>query len=130
MKQKLALLSIGSHFEKNIYPVLEKNKNIEFCGIFTRNNELKLKYCKKFNCTGFDNENDFYESGDFNNVYISSPNAIHYEQISRCISKGKNVLVEKPAVTNITEISNIEVQAKIYQTFFMEAFCIGFIINF
>ncbi|KRN28324.1 oxidoreductase, NAD-binding Rossmann fold family protein [Lactobacillus selangorensis] len=50
---------------------------------------------------------DEFMQGDFDTVYIASPNSLHFEQAKQAILAGKNVVVEKPAFTNPAEMDAI-----------------------
>ncbi|WP_413476419.1 Gfo/Idh/MocA family protein [Latilactobacillus fuchuensis] len=50
----------------------------------------------------------FFIAGDFATVYIASPNSLHFEQAKQALEAGKNVIVEKPAFSNPTEMATIQ----------------------
>ncbi|EOR84309.1 Gfo/Idh/MocA family protein [Latilactobacillus sakei] len=49
----------------------------------------------------------FFESRDFETVYIASPNSLHFKQAKQAIEAGKNVIVEKPAFSNPDEMADM-----------------------
>ena len=56
----------------------------------------------------FDSLEDFFDEGDFDVVYVASPNSLHYEQVRLAIENDKFVIVEKPAFVNPNEFEGIE----------------------
>ncbi len=74
----------------------------------------------------FDNYEDLLNCPDIDIVYISLPNSFHYKIIKEAIKSNKNILVEKPATQNfseILEISNLLIKKKL---FFGEGFMYRF----
>lgn len=64
----------------------------------------------------------FFAAGDFETVYIASPNSLHFEQAQQALAAGKNVIVEKPAFSNPTEMAAIQALLKEHpQQFLFEA---------
>lgn len=54
-------------------------------------------------------------------IYIASPNSLHFEQAKAAILAGHNVIVEKPAFSNPTELAEILSLADRKEVFFFEA---------
>jgi len=50
----------------------------------------------------------FFESKDFDTVYIASPNALHFGQAKSALEHGKNVIVEKPSTSTIREFTILD----------------------
>lgn len=125
MSKNLSILSAGNHFIKNILPVLKKNRKIKISGIFTRNLERRREISSDLECNSYNSLDELLRDNS-ENIYISSPNSEHFEQIKECLSNGKNVLVEKPAVTSSKEFLKLLEIAKKNKVFFMEAFMYRF----
>lgn len=58
---------------------------------------------------------------DLDVVYIASPNSLHYEQARQLMSAGKNVIVEKPAVSTVEELDDLIELSEEKEVFFFEA---------
>ena len=56
----------------------------------------------------FDDLTTFMTTGDFDAVYIASPNSLHFSQAKMAIEAGKHVIVEKPAAANQAEFEQID----------------------
>lgn len=50
----------------------------------------------------------FFTQGDFDTVYIASPNSLHYEQAVTAIENEKNLIIEKPAFENQGQMEKIQ----------------------
>ena len=125
MSKNLSILSAGNHFIKNILPVLKKNRTIKISGVFTRNLERRRKISSDLGCNSYNSLDELLRDNS-ENIYISSPNSEHFEQLKECLSNGKNVLVEKPAVTSSKEFLKLLEISKKNKVFFMEAFMYRF----
>ncbi|ETY74848.1 Gfo/Idh/MocA family protein [Lactiplantibacillus fabifermentans] len=56
----------------------------------------------------FTDLNTFFTTGDFEAVYIASPNSLHFTQAKLAIEHDKHVIVEKPAVANQAEFEQLD----------------------
>jgi len=113
MKKTLnfGIIGPGSHFKKNIAPVLkkiDKIKVIKYFGSSKKKDEEKKK--KLF----FSNNLDF--------VYISSPNKIHAKNILDSLNNGCHVICEKPFITNKKDLKKIIITAKKTSKLIFEVF--------
>jgi len=64
---------------------------------------------------------DFFDSKDFDAVYIASPNALHFSQAKLALEHGKNVIVEKPSTSTIREFTLLDNLASEKDLYFFEA---------
>jgi len=125
MKQvKWGIIGLGNMALK-FAEAFKNVKNAKLFSISSKSDE-KIEYFKKN--FGIDNENcfqnyeDLLKSENTDIVYIALPNSFHYKWIIECIENKKNILVEKPATINLSEIE--EIQALLFKKnlFFSEAF--------
>lgn len=69
--------------------------------------ELRKKYgITKVTC----DEAEFFES-PIDTVYIAAPNHLHFSNAKKALENGLNVIVEKPACSNIEEMKELEMLA-------------------
>lgn len=104
---KIGLISVGQHCQTNIIPSLNDMPNVEIVGFNTRNVDLALLIAKKYNINYFKNLDKMLALPAIDFVYISSPNAIHYEFILKALANNINVIVEKTAVTKLEHAKEI-----------------------
>lgn len=126
MKNSLSLLSVGNHFEKNILPIIDNIDYLNVAGLFTRNEANRRKFCSRLQCFEYNSVDELLDDPASSHVYISSPNSIHFNQIKGCLNAKKNVLVEKPAITDIQDYKELKDLAVKNNVFFMEAFMYRF----
>lgn len=98
-KVNIACVSAGKHARKNIIPSLISSPYFELVKIHARN----LSGLDVFALELTDNEENIYLDKSIEAVYISSPNALHGNQIRKCLENGKHVIVEKTAITSFDE---------------------------
>ena len=77
--------------------------------------EIDNNYC-------FNNYENLLKNNNIDIIYIALPTSFHHEWISKCLEKGKKVLVEKPATMNSSEIIDIKKNYFDKEIFFSEAF--------
>ena len=105
------------------------SKNSNLLAIASRN-KLKLEtfkiHYKIEEKYSFDNYGDLLNCPDVDIVYISLPNSFHYKIIKEAIKSNKNILVEKPATQNFSEILEISKLLIKKKLFFGEGFMYRF----
>ncbi len=114
MKKSLGIIGPGYHFEKNILPILKKNKFFKISGIL-RNKKKNFKKFKTFT------EKDFFKK-KFDFVYISCPNKFHEKYIIKSLQSNFHVICEKPFLTNDFNLKKILSLSKIKKKLVFEAF--------
>ena len=82
---------------------------------FKNSFDLNREHC-------FSNYEDILDCKDLDIIYIALPHSLHSEWSIKCIEKNKNILVEKPATVNFSEMEIIEEKLKKRNIFFAEAF--------
>lgn len=103
--------------KSNLLAIASRNK------LKLENFKYQYKIEEKYS---FNNYVDLINCSDVDIVYISLPNSFHYKIIKEAIKSNKNILVEKPATQNfseIFEISNLLINKKL---FFGEGFMYRF----
>ena len=74
----------------------DRNKLNQFQNDF----KIEDQYC-------FNNYKDLIKCNDIDIIYLALPNSLHFKWICECIDQEKNVLVEKPALSNVKESENL-----------------------
>jgi predicted dehydrogenase len=90
--------------------------------MFTRNIDVLISQSKQYDCHAYNNSDELLEDSNVQVVYISSPNAMHYEQVKQCLLNNKHVIVEKSALSSLEETQEIIDLAKSKDLVIMEAF--------
>ena len=100
-------------------------KNAKLFAISSRSENKLQTFKNKFqigdDCC-FTNYDSLLECKDLDIIYIALPHSLHHEWVIKSIEKGKNILVEKPATVNFSQMENIKNNLKDKNIFFSEAF--------
>lgn len=91
---KFGIAGLGNHAINRVNPAIKASGN-QITSIYSRNIDKARKEGMKYNSKPFDNYEAMLESGDFDSIYIASPNFLHYPQTKAALLKGKHVLLEK-----------------------------------
>jgi predicted dehydrogenase len=82
---------------------------------FSNKHQIDRKYC-------FERYIDLLRCDEIDVVYISLPNNLHFEWISKSIESSKHILVEKPVTVNSEELEKILGKVKLNSLLFREGF--------
>ncbi|MDY0081943.1 MAG: Gfo/Idh/MocA family oxidoreductase [Ignavibacteriaceae bacterium] len=95
-KVKWGVAGCGRFAENNFLPVTKLLRKSSVISLYSRDINRSKYLSQKFGVQNyFDNYDEFLKSY-INAVFISSPNAHHYEQVIKAARAGKNILCEKP----------------------------------
>ncbi|MDD9266965.1 Gfo/Idh/MocA family protein [Paenibacillus sp. GCM10023248] len=94
----------------------------DLTAVYSRTEDKAAEFANKFAVPHrFTDLNQFAQSDTFDAVYIASPNSLHAQYAVHCMNHGKHVLCEKPAASNVTELSAMIEAARSNKVVFMEA---------
>ena len=99
-------------------------KNAKLFAISSRSESKLMTFKNKFKIDDnycFSNYKNLLECKDLDIIYIALPHSLHYRWVMKSIEKGKNILVEKPATLNFSQMENIKNNLKNKNIFFSEA---------
>ena len=99
-------------------------KNAKLFAISSRSESKLMTFKNKFKIDDnycFSNYENLLECKDLDIIYIALPHSLHYRWVMKSIEKGKNILVEKPATLNFSQMENIKNNLKNKNIFFSEA---------
>ena len=89
----------------------KNSENAKLIAISSKNSNKLKKFKEQFKINEnycFDDYKNLLKCNDVDIIYIALPNSLHHEWIIECIKNNKNILVEKPATVNFSEIKNIK----------------------
>lgn len=113
---KLGIIGTG-WIAKQFVDAALKTKKYELTAVYSRNLETAQKFSSDFpeaTVEYFDELTEFFKSDSFDVVYIASPNSLHYAQAMAALKAQKNVIVEKPIVTNPKEMENLIAELRLH----------------
>jgi predicted dehydrogenase len=80
------------------------------------------------NC--YTNKDEFLSDASLDFIYVASPNSLHYEWTRDALKAGRNVICEKPFVSNTEELRELIMLAKEKKLFLFEAVTTPHLPNF
>lgn len=106
----LKLGIIGTHIiTDQLLDAAKKTGEYQLTSVYSRKMARAKEFGQKYGATEFyDSLPQFFDEGDFDVVYIASPNSVHYEQVRLAIENDKFIILEKPALVNPHEFHEVE----------------------
>jgi predicted dehydrogenase len=99
---RLALVGIGA-WSGAIANAVMKSKKAKLVTCFTRTPEKRKAFSEKYGCDQEKSYEDLVKRGDIDGILVTTPNAIHAEQVALATQYGKHVFVEKPIANTIAD---------------------------
>lgn len=106
----LKLGIIGTHIiTDQMLDAAKQTGEYKLTAVYSRTMARAQEYGKPYGATEFyDKLDQFFSDGDFDVVYIASPNSLHFSQTKLAIEHDKDIILEKPAFVNTKEFETIE----------------------
>lgn len=99
-----------------------ESEDFRLTGVYSRTAERARQFADKFDIPHiYTDLETMAQSGEFDAVYIASPNSFHAEQAIALMKGGKHVLCEKPIASNTRELRAMIEAAKENKVLLMEA---------
>ncbi len=95
--------------------------NADFYAVYSRTAESGNKFAKENNISNVYTDINEFAAGDFDAVYIASPNRLHYEQSKLLLESGKHVICEKPITVEPEELEELQLLANEKKLIYIEA---------
>ena len=86
--------------------------NSDFVAVYSRTSESGNKFAQENKIDKVFTDINEFANGDFEAVYIASPNKLHYEQSKLMLENGKHVICEKPITVEPEELEELQLLAK------------------
>lgn len=93
----------------------------EFAAVYSRTAESGSKFAAENGIEKVYTDINEFANGDFEAVYIASPNRLHYEQSKLMLQIGKHVICEKPITVEPEELEELQALAKANGVVYIEA---------
>lgn len=93
----------------------------EFAAVYSRTAESGNKFAAENKIEKVYTDINEFANGDFEAVYIASPNRLHYEQSKLMLQSGKHVICEKPITVEPEELEELQALADKKGLIYVEA---------
>ncbi len=95
--------------------------NSDFVAVYSRTDESGNKFAKENNIPVVYTDLEEFSKGNFDAVYVASPNRLHYSQSKLMLESGKHVICEKPITVEPEELQELQKLAKEKNLIYLEA---------
>jgi len=117
---KLGIIGTG-WISTSFVEAAHMTKKYQIEAVYSRSLESAITFSEDYEDVSLFNNMEEFLAHDLDVIYIASPNSYHFEHAKAALTAGKNVIVEKPAFSNPTELAEIIQLSKEKNTFFFEA---------
>lgn len=93
----------------------------DFTAVYSRTEESGCRFAAENEIPKVYTSLEEFAKGDFDAVYIASPNRLHYEQSKLMLQSGKHVICEKPITVEPEELEELQTLAKENGLIYIEA---------
>lgn len=95
--------------------------NSDFAAVYSRTAESGGRFADENGIDKVYTDINEFAKGNFDAVYIASPNRLHYEQTKLMLQSGKHVICEKPITVEPDELEELQTLAKENGLIYIEA---------
>lgn len=86
----------------------EMLEHVEVGGVLSRDLEKARAFSQKYGLKAyFDDYQDMLKSDRIDTIYVALPNSLHFEYGMQAVAAGKRVILEKPFVSNLSELTRL-----------------------
>lgn len=100
---RVGIIGCGSITQFRHAPEFSANENAQIAGFFDQNLERAEKFAKQYNAKVYKSVEEMLKDETINAVSICTPNHTHASLCAMAIKANKNILCEKPMVTNMKD---------------------------
>lgn len=93
----------------------------DIAAVYSRTSEKGGAFAERNNIPAVYTDINEFAAGDFDAVYLASPNRFHYLQSKLMLESGKNVICEKPITVEPEELEELQALAEKKRLIYMEA---------
>ncbi|HLH86357.1 MAG TPA: Gfo/Idh/MocA family oxidoreductase [Thermoplasmataceae archaeon] len=119
------IIGLGNHAMNRVMPAIKESGN-RITAVYSRSMDKAGREAEKYNAKAFSDLPKMFKSGDFEAVYIASPNFLHFEHAKMALEHGKHVLLEKPMTLRNEDAASLVRMSKTLNL----KLCVGFHMRF
>ena len=99
--QGVAVWGLGRHANNRIIPILNSVDELSLVGVCSRNKKTVLECALEWDCIGWVDPFEMFESETVDIIYISTPIGVHANLVTQALNADKHVWCEKPLTCNL-----------------------------
>ena len=110
---RFAILGFGHHAVRRLIPAFRRSEHVTLTGLWRRDQAAAQKNAAEFHIPhNFSTREELCASPDVDVVFITSPDAMHKDDLLLAAAHGKAVLCEKPLAMNAAEAEEMNEAAR------------------
>ena len=106
MNFNLGIIGTGGFTHFSVKAFLKTGK-IHVAGAYDSDPEAMQLFCRAFDCTSYNSQEELLNSDRADIIYIATPPFLHYPQSKAALKAGKHVICEKPAALRADEVEEL-----------------------
>ena len=124
--------TVGTNFiVDNFINAAKKTERAVIKACYSRTEETAEAFAKKHRLPNrYTDKKSFLSDTNLDFIYIAAPNSLHYEWAEAALNAGRNVICEKPFVSNVRELEALLALADKNKLFLFEAITTTHLPNF
>ncbi len=111
-KTRFAILGFGLHATRRLVPSFARSAQAELVGLWRRNADAAASDAKAHGLRAFTSAEELCASPEVDAVFITSPDAMHLDDVRLAFRHGKAVLCEKPLAMNAGQAAEMQAAAE------------------
>ncbi len=101
---RYAILGFGHHAKRRLLPAFARARASTLVGMWRRNQDAAVENCREYGIAQcFASREELCASADVDAVFITSPDAMHEDDVVLAAAHGKAILCEKPLAMRAAE---------------------------
>jgi predicted dehydrogenase len=124
--------TVGTNFIVNTFiEAARKSGGAEIAACYSREKETAAAFAEKLGIPrAYSSREEFLADRSLDFIYVAAPNSLHFEWVAAALNAGRNVICEKPFVSNAAELRELIALAKERGLFLFEALTVPHLPNF
>lgn len=123
MKVKIGVMGCASIAKRLMIPAIQNlHEHFELLAIASRSEEKAFAFAESFGIEPIVGYENLLNIKEIDAIYLPLPTGIHFEWISKCLTAGKHVLVEKSFALDYSDAKSLVAEARDKDLVVMENF--------
>jgi predicted dehydrogenase len=117
---RVAIMGCADFAWRAMAPAIAESPDMTLVAVASRSREKAERFAAQFNCDAVTGYAPLLERDDVDAVYVPLPTGLHAEWVSRALTSGKHVLVEKTCAMTLSEARELVATARANERLLVE----------
>ncbi|MDR2182525.1 MAG: Gfo/Idh/MocA family oxidoreductase [Treponema sp.] len=122
--------TVGTNFIVDRFIEAARASGADVSAVYSRNGETARAFAGRHGVAAWYDDRAAFLNSALDFIYVAAPNSLHYEWSRDALNAGRNVICEKPFVSNAAELETLIALAKSRKRFLFEALTVPHLPNF